>query len=182
MSNLELLTLINMTHTYKIESTIWHYSCLIAYRLFQIMWILHLYLHCFFSKFLGVKVSVKCAGEKNLAMATTEEDGSFETTVLPSSKSPDSVSCSAKILGATRQLYIPMKASESKVVVKAAGDSDNHHYIMTTSEPLRFYTKCPNPKCIIGGSKTVDLPLPREWGLPPTSYYYLPFIPIIGIP
>ncbi|XP_019173650.1 PREDICTED: uncharacterized protein LOC109169249 [Ipomoea nil] len=141
----------------------------------------------------GVKVSVKCGGEKNMAMATTEEDGSFETTVvLPSSKSPSSVvSCSAKILGATRQLYIPMKACESKVVVRAAAGESDHsrHYIMTTSEPLRFYTKCPNAKCVggggggsIGGSKTVDLPLPREWGLPPTSYYYLPFIPIIGIP
>nr|GMD27500.1 Increased rDNA silencing protein [Ipomoea batatas] len=107
----------------------------------------------------GVKVSVKCGGEKNMAMATTEEDGSFETTVvLPSSKSPSSVSCSAKILGATRQLYVPMKACESKVVVRAAGESDHSHYMMTTSEPL------------------------REWGLPPTSYYSLPFFPIIGIP
>nr|GMD21359.1 Increased rDNA silencing protein [Ipomoea batatas] len=134
----------------------------------------------------GVKLSVKCGGEKNMAMTTTtEEDGSFETTVvLPSSKSPSSVSCSAKILGATRQLYIPMKACESKVVVRVAGESDHNHY-MTTSEPLRFYTKCPNAKCGgvgIGGSKTVDLPLPREWGLPPTSYYSLPFFPIIGIP
>lgn len=111
-------------------------------------------------------------------MATTEEDGSFETT-LASKPPPSAAGCSAKILGATQQLYVP-KTSESKIVeAHAAG-----HY--TTSEPLRFYTKCPNKKCGssdlgFGSSKTFDLPVPKEWGLAPTSYY-LPFIPIIGIP
>ncbi|RZB76524.1 hypothetical protein D0Y65_034816, partial [Glycine soja] len=58
-----------------------------------------------------IKVSVKCEGVKNLAMATTEDKGFFK----------------------------------------------------------------------FGSSKSFDLPLPREWGLAPSSFY-VPFFPIIGIP
>ncbi|XP_019199165.1 PREDICTED: uncharacterized protein LOC109192909 [Ipomoea nil] len=123
----------------------------------------------------GIRVSVKCSHEKKLGMAITEEDGSFDTSVA--SNPPPPGGCSAKILGATQQLYVP-KTEESKIV-EAHG-----HY--TTSEALRFYTKCPNKKCGspdsgLGSSKTFQVPpIPREYA--PTASYILPFFPIIGIP
>nr|GMD71346.1 Increased rDNA silencing protein [Ipomoea batatas] len=125
----------------------------------------------------GIKVSVKCSHEKKLGVAITEEDGSFDTTVA-SNPPPSAGGCSAKILGATQQLYAP-KTAESKIV-----EADGHYY--TTSEPLRFYTKCPNEKCGspksgLGSSKTFEVPpLPREWA--PTASLIMPFFPIIGIP
>ncbi|KAI4385429.1 hypothetical protein MLD38_003456 [Melastoma candidum] len=58
--------------------------------------------------------------------------------------------------------------------------------VYVTSTPLVISAACPysdkSAGCVnLGSSKTIDLPVPREWGLPPTSYY-TPFIPIIGIP
>ena len=41
--------------------------------------------------------------------------------------------------------------------------------------------KCKPIKNKFGSSKAIDLSLPPEWGLAP-SRYYIPFIPIIGIP
>ncbi|CAH9094018.1 unnamed protein product [Cuscuta epithymum] len=127
----------------------------------------------------GIMVSVKCDEGKKLAtVAFTKEDGSFETT-LTSNPPVSAASCRAKILGGAQQLYVHKTTSESKII-KSLGPSP-----YTTSEPLRFYTECPNKKCgapgdlVFGSSKTIDLP--KEWGLAPTSYY-MPFIPIIGIP
>ncbi|KAJ9558906.1 hypothetical protein OSB04_013520 [Centaurea solstitialis] len=130
----------------------------------------------------GIKILVKCKDVKNLAMATTNEYGVFETQ-LPSSN------CEAKIMGGPKQLYISRKTMVTSITEVRETDS------YTTSQPLSFYTSCPlsethDGKCgaqndavgrKIGSSKTVDLPLPREWGLAPSSYY-VPFVPIIGIP
>ncbi|KAI3511912.1 hypothetical protein L1887_19073 [Cichorium endivia] len=130
----------------------------------------------------GIKILVKCNQVKNLAMATTNEHGAFETQ-LPSSD------CLVKILGGPKQLYISRKTMVTSIMKVDETDS------YTTSQPLSFYTSCPlsqnhGGKCgaqndavggNIGSSKTVDLPLPKEWGLAPSSYY-VPFIPIIGIP
>ncbi|KAI7731704.1 hypothetical protein M8C21_025237 [Ambrosia artemisiifolia] len=130
----------------------------------------------------GIKILVKCNQVKNLAMATTNEHGVFETQ-LPSSN------CQAKILGGPKQLYVPRNSMVTSIkMVQETGS-------YTTSQPLTFYTSCPlsqnnDGKCgahnnvigrNIGSSKTVDLPLPKEWGLAPSSYY-VPFVPIIGIP
>lgn len=114
-------------------------------------------------------------------MATTEEDGSFETKLpfTPTNK------CYAKILGGPNQLFVSRKETDPTIV--KSQEDDNNSY--TISKPLKFYTKCPlsnkndNGKCHdeFGSSKTIDLPLPKEWGLAPTSYY-IPFMPIIGIP
>ncbi|XP_059300341.1 uncharacterized protein LOC132052707 [Lycium ferocissimum] len=124
----------------------------------------------------GIKVSVKCSQVKTLAMATTKEDGSFGTN-LPSDSTNK---CYAKILGGPNQLFVSRKEIDP-TIVKAQEDDNSY----TISKPLKFYTRCPlsnNGKCHeFGSSKTIDLPVPKEWGLAPTSYY-LPFIPIIGIP
>ncbi|CAH9072665.1 unnamed protein product [Cuscuta europaea] len=127
----------------------------------------------------GIMVSVKCGQVTKLAtVALSKQDGSFETT-LASNPPVSAASCQAKILGGAQQLYVHKTTSEAKIVT-ALG-----HSPYTTSEPLRFYTECPNKKCgapadlEFGSSKTIDLP--KEWGLAPTSYY-MPFIPIIGIP
>ncbi|KAJ8559664.1 hypothetical protein K7X08_003722 [Anisodus acutangulus] len=127
----------------------------------------------------GIKVSVKCSQVKTLAMATTEEDGSIETNLPFDSTNK----CYAKILGGPNQLFVSRKETDP-TVVKAQEDHNSY----TLSKPLKFYTKCHlsnkdiNGKCReFGSSKTIDLPLPKEWGLAPTSYY-IPFIPIIGIP
>ncbi|KAD3337131.1 hypothetical protein E3N88_32651 [Mikania micrantha] len=130
----------------------------------------------------GIRILIKCNQVKNLAMATTNEHGVFETQ-LPSSN------CQAKILGGPKQLYISKKTMVTSIMKVQETDS------YTTSQPLSFYTSCPlsqnhDGKCgthndaignKIGSSKTVDLPLPKEWGLAPSSYY-VPFVPIIGIP
>ncbi|WP_168415081.1 hypothetical protein, partial [Acinetobacter indicus] len=133
----------------------------------------------------GIKVLVKCSQVKKLAMATTEEDGSFKTE-LPSDAptSPPSSNCLAKLLGGPSQLY----ASRNNIVSQIVKSHESDSYIIST--PLNFHTSCPlskkDAKCgaqnaKIGSSKTVDLPLPPEWGLAPSSYY-VPFFPIIGIP
>ncbi|CAA2981732.1 uncharacterized protein LOC111381278 [Olea europaea var. sylvestris] len=132
----------------------------------------------------AIQVLVKCANVKKLAAAYTEEDGTFETE-LPSDSSA-SPKCLAKIMAGPHQLYTSRKNSVS-TIVKADGSG---YY--TTHKSLNFYKSCPltlknNGKCIaasnkdFGASKIVDLPLPREWGLAPTSYYF-PYLPIIGIP
>ncbi|XP_050369062.1 uncharacterized protein LOC126787183 [Argentina anserina] len=135
--------------------------------------------------FSDIKVFVKCDQVKKLATATTEADGSFEVK-LPSdnSKSPAALHCLAKILGGTKLLYVSRKVAASEIVKS----QDSNSY--TISTPLGFSTSCPSsmedqaackPKNEFGSSKTFDVPLPREWGLAPSSYY-VPFIPIIGIP
>ncbi|KAE9461413.1 hypothetical protein C3L33_06719, partial [Rhododendron williamsianum] len=135
----------------------------------------------------GVKVQVKCSRVKKLAMATTGQDGTFQTELpsdTPATQTSPS-SCLAKILGGQSQLYVSKKNVVSKIA-KVPSESNSY----TVSTPLMFYTSCPlaknDPKCRarnagVGSSKTIDLPLPPEWGLAPSSYY-IPFFPIIGIP
>ena len=132
----------------------------------------------------GIKVVVKCAHVKKLATATAEENGSFKVKFpTDASKTPTPLNCLAKLLGGPNQLYAWKKNMVSKVV--KAHELNSY----TISTPLAFYTSCPlaskDAKCRatneISSSKTVDLPLPPEWGLAPSSYY-VPFFPIIGIP
>lgn len=129
---------------------------------------------CFFHVS-DVKVSVKCDGVKQLGLAATENDGSFKVD-LPSDKR----NCLAKLLGGPVQLYASGKDQISEIM---KGKEPNSY---TISTPLSFRTSCPQRTTCKGGigvgsSKTVDLPLPPEWGLAPSSYY-VPFFPIIGIP
>lgn len=128
---------------------------------------------------------MKCDGVKKLAMADTEHDGSFEVE-LPSGTSKSSpLNCQAKLLGGPVQLYASRKNVISKII---KADQEPNSY--TISTPLSFSTSCPaadHAKCKaamnkqFGSSKNVDLPLPPEWGLAPSSYY-IPYFPIIGIP
>ncbi|CAA0810699.1 Pollen Ole e 1 allergen and extensin family protein [Striga hermonthica] len=128
----------------------------------------------------GIQVLIKCDRIKKLTMAYTEQDGTFETD-LPSDgpKSSSPSHCMARIMGGPQLIYSSKK--DSIVPISKVGP------YFATSRPLSFYKKCPvRGKCSaqnngLGSSKTVDLPLPREWGLAPSSYY-LPFFPIIGIP
>ncbi|KAE9593118.1 hypothetical protein Lal_00029206 [Lupinus albus] len=127
-----------------------------------------------------IKVLVKCEGARNLAVATTEDDGSFKVNLPSDNTKPYSLSCHAKIGGGKVQLYVSRKNQVSQIVK----DKEKNSY--TISTPLSFLTSCPkNTKCKtlngVGSSKTVDLPLPPEWGLAPSSFY-VPIIPIIGIP
>ncbi|CAI9268358.1 unnamed protein product [Lactuca saligna] len=127
------------------------------------------------SNLAGIKILVKCNQMDNVVMVTTNDHGAFETQ-LPSNN------CQAKILGGPKQLYVSRKTMVTNIMKVDETDS------YTTSQPLSFYTSCPlsqnhEGKCGTqnDASKTVDLPLPREWGLAPSSYY-IPFMPIIGIP
>ncbi|KAE8700219.1 putative Integrase, catalytic region [Hibiscus syriacus] len=125
--------------------------------------------------FSGIKVAVKCDKVKKLATATAEENGAFRVE-LPLDNSngnpPTSLDCLARIIGGPNQLYGEKKNTVSNVVKVSNGGVNSY----TTATPLSFSTSCP-----LASSKTVDLPLPREWGLAPSSYY-VPFFPIIGIP
>ncbi|GMP99051.1 hypothetical protein CsSME_00046688 [Camellia sinensis var. sinensis] len=115
-----------------------------------------------------IKVLVKCSQVKKLAVATTSADGTFETE-LPSD-----------ILGGPKQLYTSKKNIVSRTL-KLSNSDDSY----TISKPLKFFTSNPSSSsknaAAIGESKTVDIPLPPAWGLAPSSYY-IPFVPIIGIP
>ncbi|RDY01087.1 hypothetical protein CR513_15630, partial [Mucuna pruriens] len=116
-----------------------------------------------------IKVSVKCDGVKKMAMATTENDGFFKVELPPDNTKP-SVNCIAKLLGGPVQLYVSRKNQVSQIIK----DKEQNSY--TISTPLSLRTSCPqNTKCKgakqVGSSKTVNLPLPPEWGLAPTSYY-----------
>ncbi|XP_058196535.1 uncharacterized protein LOC131312647 [Rhododendron vialii] len=137
----------------------------------------------------GIKVQVKCSQVKKLAMATTGQDGTFQTE-LPSDSTQATTqtspsTCRTRLLGGPSQLYVSKKNMVSEIA-KVPSESNSY----TVSTPLMFYTSCPlaknDPKCRarnagVSSSKTIDLPLPPEWGLAPSSYY-IPFIPIIGIP
>ncbi|RDX61678.1 hypothetical protein CR513_60072, partial [Mucuna pruriens] len=130
--------------------------------------------------FSGIKVSVKCEGVKNLAMATTEDNGFFKVDLPSDHTKPSSTNCFAKLVGGPNHLYATKKNQITQIV---KGKEKNSY---TISTPLSFFTSCPqNTDCNaanqFGSSKTFDLPLPREWGLAPSSYY-VPFFPIIGIP
>ena len=124
---------------------------------------------------------MKCDQVKKLAVATAEADGSFKTN-LPSDAQHSSphLNCLAKLLGGPNQLYAYRKNTVSGIV--KAGDGSFY----TISTPLSFSTTCSSSvkgekNGEFGASKTVDLPIPPEWGLAPSSYY-VPFFPIIGIP
>lgn len=127
---------------------------------------------------------MKCDKVKKLTMATTEDGGSFEAEVPSDYKThPTPLNCLAKLLGGPNQLYASTKVMVSQIV------KTQHSNYYTISTPLSFYNSCPSAishaKCDASknwaSSKTVDLPLPPQWGLAPSSYY-IPFFPIIGIP
>lgn len=84
--------------------------------------------------FSGIKVSVKCEGVKNLAMATTEDKGFFKVD-LPSdhTKTPSS-NCFIKLLGGSNSLYASKKNQVSQIV---KGREKNTY---TISTPLSFFT------------------------------------------
>lgn len=138
----------------------------------------------------GIKVLVKCDKVKKLSTATTRDTGYFETELPSAPTAIPSSACLATVLGGTRQLYATRTGIASKIV--RAQDGSGRSYL-TTSTPLTvsttgpFEKKASSPvdrtgdKAEFGSSKTVNLPVPSEWGLAPTSYY-LPFVPIIGIP
>lgn len=128
---------------------------------------------------------MKCEKVKKVAVATTEASGAFDVE-LPSDtkKNPAPLNCLAKLLGGPLQPYVSKKNMVSKVVK----GKDTTSFRIST--PLAFSVSCPatlmedgkcNAATTFGSSKTVDLPLPKEWGLAPSSYY-IPFFPIIGIP
>ncbi|KAF2321604.1 hypothetical protein GH714_000617 [Hevea brasiliensis] len=129
--------------------------------------------------FSGIKVLVKCANVKRLAASTTKSQGSFEVELPSGSSSRTSttpLNCLAKLIGGSSQIY----ASRKNMVSKIVKIQDSSSY--TISTPLVFSTTSPVGKLKnIGSSKTIDLPVPREWGLAPSSFY-TPFFPIIGIP
>ncbi|KAH8499327.1 hypothetical protein H0E87_018017 [Populus deltoides] len=129
-----------------------------------------------------IKVGVKCDKVRKLATTTTQSDGSFEVKLPPgTSTAATPLICLAKLLGGPSQLYV----SRQNMVSKIVQTHDSNSY--TISTPLAFSSTCyaGGGKCGVsnqfGSSKTIDLPLPREWGLAPSSYY-VPFFPIIGIP
>ncbi|EPS71447.1 hypothetical protein M569_03316, partial [Genlisea aurea] len=131
----------------------------------------------------GIQVLMKCDGVKKLSMAYTDTRGRFQAD-LPSDAAPPppSSNCMAKIMGGPYQLYV--KASEASVPVSR---TQRRAGVFAVSKPMSFVRDCPaggNCGAKDAGfvsSDTVGLPLPKEWGLAPSSYY-IPFVPIIGIP
>ncbi|XP_010421032.1 PREDICTED: uncharacterized protein LOC104706531 [Camelina sativa] len=129
--------------------------------------------------FSGIRVLVKCDGEKKQITAMAASDGSF-LTVLPAAYKKGSMNCLAKLLGGPEQLYAHKHNLVSELVM-----SKHDSKVLTTSNPLPFSLSCPKPTednvgNMIGDSKTVNFPGAGGFGFPPASFF--PFLPIIGIP
>lgn len=129
--------------------------------------------------YLGIKILLKCDGEKKPVTAMATSDGSFRS-VLSTAAEKVSMNCLAKILGGPEQLYAHKHNLVSELV-KSKHDSR----VLTTSNPLSFSLSCPKPtgdnvENMIGDSKTINFPGTGGFGFPPMSFF--PFIPIIGIP
>ncbi|XP_010454505.1 PREDICTED: uncharacterized protein LOC104736250 [Camelina sativa] len=129
--------------------------------------------------FSGIKVLVKCDGEKKQITAMASSDGSFRS-VLPAADKKGSMNCLAKLLGGPEQLYAHKHNLVSELVM-----SKHDSKVLTTSNPLAFSLSCPKPTednvgTMIGDSKTVNFPGAGGFGFPPASFF--PFLPIIGIP
>ncbi|VVB16833.1 unnamed protein product [Arabis nemorensis] len=129
--------------------------------------------------FSGIKVLLKCDGEKKPVTAMAASDGSFRSA-LPITNEKGSMNCLAKLLGGPDQLYAHKHNLVSELV-KSKRDSK----VFTTSNPLSFSLSCPKPTRdnageMIGDSKTINFPGTGGFGFPPASFF--PFIPIIGIP
>ncbi|GMH12669.1 hypothetical protein Nepgr_014510 [Nepenthes gracilis] len=133
-----------------------------------------------------IKVLIECDQVKKQSTATTEHDGSFKAE-LPSRLPAlhPATDCQARLLGGSDQLYASSKNMASQII-KAGKQTTTY----TTATPLTVGESCSSvgkhAKCgarlpDFDSSKTIDLPIPAEFGLPPTSYY-IPLFPIIGIP
>ncbi|KAH9621366.1 hypothetical protein KSS87_002016 [Heliosperma pusillum] len=133
--------------------------------------------------FAGIRVLVKCDQVKRLSEAFTDKNGDFKTTLpsnSPTSEAATSPKCLAKLLGGPTQLYA-LKQNMVSEIVLSRGDKNTY----TTLAPLVFSKacigNCGSRDQHTGSSKTVEIPFPAEWGLPPSSDFFS-FFPIIGIP
>ncbi|GAB2263092.1 hypothetical protein Droror1_Dr00004089 [Drosera rotundifolia] len=134
----------------------------------------------------GIRVVMECNNGNKLATATTNKDGVFEAHLPLDLKPPIMVSiCLVKLLGANEQFYALKKNMVSQIAM-----AEDNASVYTTATPLTVSKSCSSVgrsgKCRLQGhelssSKTVDLPVPSVYGLPPTSFY-APLFPIIGIP
>ncbi|KAG7556085.1 hypothetical protein ISN44_As11g021570 [Arabidopsis suecica] len=129
--------------------------------------------------FSGIKVLLKCDGEKKQITAMAASDGSFRSA-LPTADKKGSINCLAKLLGGPEQLYAHKHNLVSELVKSKHGSK-----VLTTSNPLAFSLSCPKPTrddvgSMIGDSKTINFPGAGGFGFPPASFF--PFLPIIGIP
>ncbi|KAL9257976.1 S40-7-like protein [Drosera capensis] len=134
----------------------------------------------------GIRVVMECNNGNILATATTNKDGIFEAHLPLDPKPPIMVSiCLVKLLGANEQFYALKKNMVSQIAMV-----ENNASVYTTATPLTISKSCSSVarsgKCRLQGhelssSKTVNLPVPSMYGLPPTSFY-APLFPIIGIP
>ncbi|XP_010473133.1 PREDICTED: uncharacterized protein LOC104752641 [Camelina sativa] len=118
----------------------------------------------------GITVRVSCSHINTRFTVTTDKKGEFMSELPSRVKS----NCEAELQGSFKQLYASKNNVKSKIV-KLEGDKYG------LSSKLIFLKSCPRSLGSFGSSKTVDFPVPPEWGLAPTSYY-VPFFPIIGIP
>ncbi|XP_051113460.1 uncharacterized protein LOC127239389 [Andrographis paniculata] len=138
----------------------------------------------------GFQVLVKCDSSKKLAMTYTRQDGTFDTE-LPSdgqnvSKSSNPDKCMAKIMGGPHQFYI----RTNNAIIPVVKSIEFGH--STVSKPLGFYKNCPpKSKCDAKDfgfeASEVKKPLPGQGQgegevHDPSTYNYIPFFPIVGIP
>ncbi|KAL9264142.1 hypothetical protein AKJ16_DCAP14433, partial [Drosera capensis] len=134
----------------------------------------------------GIRAVMECNNGNKLATATTTKDGVFEAHLPLDPKPPIMVSiCLVKLLGANEQFYALKKNMVSEIAM-----AEDNTDVYTTVTPLTISRSCSSVgrsgKCRLQGhelssSKTVNLPVPSVYGLPPTSFY-VPLFPIIGIP
>ncbi|CAH8386042.1 unnamed protein product [Eruca vesicaria subsp. sativa] len=129
--------------------------------------------------FSGIKILLKCDGEKKPVTSMAASDGSFRS-LIPTANEKDSMKCLAKLLGGPEQLYAHKQNLVSELI-----KSKHESKVLTTSKQLTFSLSCPKPTedsvgDKIGDSKTVDFPGTGGFGFPPASFF--PFLPIIGIP
>ncbi|KAF3778210.1 hypothetical protein EJ110_NYTH41879 [Nymphaea thermarum] len=129
----------------------------------------------------GLRVVIKCGRAKQAIGTLTDNTGAFKVN-LSSSLLHDMAPCYAMLLsGSNRQCKFEGGHNIARIVDGRLTSPLTFSPFSCPGKPSQGLKPGGSQGAELGDSKTIDLPLPPEWGLPPTSYYTYPIIPI-GIP
>lgn len=132
--------------------------------------------------FTGLGVVVRCGRDGQVGGALTNDSGWFKVNMRRPGLLQSAAPCYAMLVsGPRRRCRFKDGHSMARVVDGRLTSPLTFSPASCVGEPSQGLGPASIRGAELGDSKTIDLPLPREWGLPPTSYYTFPVIPI-GIP
>ncbi|CAN6439185.1 unnamed protein product [Victoria cruziana] len=130
----------------------------------------------------GLGVVVGCGRDGQVGGALTNDSGWFKVNMRRPGLLQSAAPCYAMLVsGPRRRCRFKDGHSMARVVDGRLTSPLTFSPASCVGEPSQGLGPASIRGAELGDSKTIDLPLPREWGLPPTSYYTFPVIPI-GIP